>query len=116
MTFLKYVEFPQDPSTNDYIIVLQDGYCKKCCKIYANINKRWCKTCHINNFESNFINWTSGNKKIDDFIQEIQLKINEWNELVFEWIPYYQFKDIKVIDKENLIIVHSAIWKSGKLY
>ncbi|GBC42510.2 kinase-like domain-containing protein [Rhizophagus irregularis DAOM 181602=DAOM 197198] len=32
--------------------------------------------------------WTSGNEKIDDFIQEMQLKINNENDVVFEWIPY----------------------------
>ena len=27
-------------------------------------------------------------KKIDNFIQEIQLKINKYNDIVLEWIPY----------------------------
>jgi hypothetical protein len=35
----------------------------------------------------------SGNEKIDDFIQERQLKTNK-NDVVFEWIPYNQFNEI----------------------
>ncbi|GBC28024.2 kinase-like domain-containing protein [Rhizophagus irregularis DAOM 181602=DAOM 197198] len=43
--------------------------------------------------------WTSGNGKIDYFIQEMQLKINGhgYDDIVFEWIPYSQFNDIKEI-------------------
>ena len=63
----------------------------------------------------NFTNWTSGNEKIDDFIRERQLKINNYD-IVFEWIPYNQFNEIKKIGKNSLITVYSAIWKDGPLY
>ena len=59
---------------------------------------------------------TSGSEKIDDFIQEIQLKTNEWDDVVFEWIPYYQFKNNKVIGEDNCTTMYSAIWESDKLY
>ena len=59
-------------------MVLQDGYyekyCVKCDRKYQNIFK-WCRLCQ-----------TSGNKQIDDFIQEMQLKINWKDEIGFEWI------------------------------
>ncbi|CAB4433281.1 unnamed protein product, partial [Rhizophagus irregularis] len=60
--------------------------------------------------------WTSGNEKIDDFIQEIQLKIELYDDIVFEWIPYDQFNEIKETGKNCSITVYSAIWKDGPLY
>ncbi|CAB4433368.1 unnamed protein product [Rhizophagus irregularis] len=64
----------------------------------------------------NMINWISGNKKIDDFIQERQLKINNYKDIVLEWIPYNQFNKIKNTGKNDLVTVYSAIWKDGPLY
>ena len=58
----------------------------------------------------------SGNKKIDDLIQEMHLKINGTNNVVFEWIPYNQFNDIKEIGKSGFATVYSAIWKDGPYY
>ena len=62
------------------------------------------------------LTWTSGNEKIDDFIQERQLNINSDNDVVFEWIPYNQFNEIKETGKNGSITVYSAIWKNGPLY
>ena len=42
----------------------------------------------------------------------MQLKINEYNDIIFEWIPYNQFSDIKETGKDT---VSSAIWKDGQL-
>ena len=58
---------------------------------------------------------TSGNEKIDNLVQEIQLKINSKNDIVFEWIPYNQFDSIKEIYKDGFTIVYLAIWKDGPL-
>jgi hypothetical protein len=65
--------------------------------------------------QSTFI-WTSGNEKIDKFIQEKQLKIKDHNDVVFEWIPYNQFSKIKETSRNDLITLYSAIWKDGPLY
>ncbi|POG53550.1 kinase-like domain-containing protein [Rhizophagus irregularis DAOM 181602=DAOM 197198] len=59
--------------------------------------------------------WASGNEKIDNFIQEIQLQIDKYNDIVFEWIPYKQFNNIKEIDKGGFATVYSANWKNGPL-
>ena len=79
-------------------MVLHDGfcarYCKKCGEEYVN-DFGWCKPCQIDNLKGNFT--TSGNEKIDNFIQEMQLKIDRYNDILFEWIPYNQFSDIKEI-------------------
>jgi hypothetical protein len=55
----------------------------------------------------------SGNKKIDDFVQEAQSRIND---LLFEWIPYNQFNEIEEINKGEFISLYSAIWKDGPLH
>jgi hypothetical protein len=60
--------------------------------------------------------WASENEKIDEFIQEKQLKIEDHNDVVFEWIPYNQFNEIKETGRNDLITVYSAIWKDGPLY
>ncbi|CAB5367071.1 unnamed protein product [Rhizophagus irregularis] len=65
---------------------------------------------------TNSTNWTSGNKKIDSFIQERQLKIDNYDDIVLEWIPYDQFNEIKETGKNELMTVYSAIWKDGPLY
>ncbi|CAB5396515.1 unnamed protein product [Rhizophagus irregularis] len=60
--------------------------------------------------------WTSGNEKIDNFIQERQLKItNNNDDIVLEWIPYNQFNEIMETGKNNLITVYSAIWKDESI-
>ena len=75
----------------------------------------WCKTCQINHLKIKFTNWTSGNKIIDDLVQEMQLKIDHYHDIVFEWIPYNQFNNIKEIGKGGFATVYSAIWKDGPL-
>ena len=85
----------------------------KCGKGYSSW--RWCKPCQIDNLKGNFTNWTSGNEKIDELIQEMQLKIDNWNDIVFEWIPYNQFSDIEEIGRGGFATVYSAIWKDGPL-
>ena len=88
-------------------------FCKKCGNVHDKL--RWCKPCQLNILKKNFTNWTSGNEKIDNFIQEMQLKINRYDDIVFEWIPYNQFSDIKEIGKGGFATVYSAIWKDGPL-
>ena len=89
--------------------------CKKCGEEYTDTFWEWCKPCQIDNLKGNFTNWTSGNEKIDNFIQEMQLKIDHPQDIVFEWILYNQFSDIKEIGKNSFATVYSAIWKDGQL-
>ncbi|CAB5336761.1 unnamed protein product [Rhizophagus irregularis] len=67
----------------------------------------------MNRLKNDFADWTSGNEKIDDFIKKMQLKINEYGDMIFEWIPYNKFIDVKEI--ENSVFA-TAIWKDGPLY
>ncbi|GBB84916.1 hypothetical protein RclHR1_01150020 [Rhizophagus clarus] len=106
----------QDPDTNNYILIFQDCYCKNCGKIYTNEKYKWCKPCQINYLKQSFANWTSGNEKIDELIQEMQLKINKYSNLIVEWIPYNQFNDIKKVgDDDSANILYSATWMDGLL-
>ena len=45
----------------------------------------------------------------------MQLKIDYPNDIVFEWIPYNQFSNIKEIGRGGFATVYSAIWKDGPL-
>jgi hypothetical protein len=106
----------QNPEKKDYIImVLDDCYCKECGNQYTDIKHKWCKSCQIDYLKNNFANWTSGNKKIDESIQEMQLKINKYSDIIVEWIPYDQFSKINKIGKGGFSIVYSALWKNGPL-
>ena len=92
-----------------------EDYCIKCNREYADTYFKWCKPCQINYLKGKFTNWTSGNEKIDNFIQERQLKIiNSWY-LVLEWISYNQFFDIKEVYKDDFSTTYSAKWKDGSL-
>ena len=46
----------------------------------------------------------------------MQLKRNFHDDIIFEWIPYNQFDDIKEIRKGDFATIYSAIWKGGPLY
>jgi hypothetical protein len=58
----------------------------------------------------------SGEEKIVNFIQEMQLKIENQHDIVFEWIPYNQFGNIKEIGKNDFMTAYLAVWKDGPLY
>ena len=100
----------------DYIIVFQGLYCEKCYKKYSNAYNRWCKKCSIDYLKENFTKWTSKNKKIDKFIQKMQLNISDYNDKIFEWVPYNQFINIKELNKDGFFTLYSVKWKNGPLY
>jgi hypothetical protein len=100
-------------------LINEDPKCKKCGEQYANIlaaKFKWCNSCQINYLRKNFTKTTSGNENIDHLIQEMQLRINSPFTIVFEWIPYNQFRDIKEIGKGCFATVYSAIWRDGPLH
>jgi serine/threonine protein kinase len=45
----------------------------------------------------------------------MQLKINSYNDIIVEWIPYNQFNIIKEIGKGGFATVYLAIWMDGPL-
>jgi hypothetical protein len=52
---------------------------------------------------------------INNLIQDIQLKIDNSEYIIFEWIPYNQFSNIKEIGKGGFATIYSATWKDGPL-
>ncbi|GES95384.1 kinase-like domain-containing protein [Rhizophagus clarus] len=105
----------QNPDTKDYIMVLEDKYCRKCGEVYTNVFREWCKSCQTIYLKNLFSNYTSENKNINDLIQVMQSKIDKPSDTIFEWIPYNQFDNIKEIGKGGFAKVYSAIWKDGPL-
>ncbi|CAB4441659.1 unnamed protein product [Rhizophagus irregularis] len=106
----------QDPITKDYLLILSNKYLGKFC--VNCIEQCTDKTilCQINQeIKYDFINWISGNEKIDNFIREVLLKIDVCKDILFEWVPYNQFSDIEKIDQGGFATVYSAIWKDGPL-
>jgi hypothetical protein len=97
-------------------MVLQNGYCEICSNNYTNIKYKWCNNCLINKLKQNFANWTSEDGKINEFIQQMQLKVNRLNDTIIEYIPYNQFVNIKKMYQSNSTILYSAMFISGPLY
>ncbi|PKK67746.1 hypothetical protein RhiirC2_751330, partial [Rhizophagus irregularis] len=91
---IKIYGISQNPDTNDYMMVLGDHYgemyCINCEKPYKN-GYKWCEPCQMKYLKGEFKNWTSGNERIDYFIQEMQSKIDCPTDNVFEWISFNQF-------------------------
>ncbi|GBC05630.1 hypothetical protein RclHR1_06320008 [Rhizophagus clarus] len=112
---ISYYGISQDTNTKDYILIFHkkyfENYCDVCDEEYTNKQYKWCNPCQINYLKWHFISWTSGNKQIDCFIQKKQLQINRSLDVVFEWIPYNQFSNIK----ETGNGCATAVWKDGPL-
>ncbi|RHZ88677.1 hypothetical protein Glove_21g213 [Diversispora epigaea] len=85
--------------------------CKECNQDYYG----WCKPCNSKHSQNDFNKWTSGNGKIDKFIQDTQLNAN-YNDELIEWIPYDRFKDVKQIGKGGFGTIHYARWIDGSIY
>ena len=56
-------------------------------------------------------NGTNGNEKIDNLIQEMQSRIDSYDDMVFEWIPYNQFNYVEETRKNEFVTVYSTKWK-----
>ncbi|RIA91362.1 hypothetical protein C1645_822154 [Glomus cerebriforme] len=51
-------------------------------------------------------------KKYTDIKYKKQLNINKYDEVIFEWIPYNQFKNIREISYDIEITLYSAMWEN----
>src|SRR4051794_17975528 len=86
------------------------GICGKCNE--PGTGWKWCKPCNAKRFTENLKNWTSGNKDIDEFIQQSQLNA-VWLTKYLEWIPLENFQDVTYITRGGFGKIYSAKWPEG---
>jgi hypothetical protein len=86
------------------------GLCEECNQPCTG--KGWCQSCNSKHFQQDFNKWTSGNKEIDEFIQNFQLNATCFME-VLEWIPDDRFENIKYLAEGGFSTVYKAKWIDG---
>ena len=86
------------------------GTCLECNEVYTG--DTWCQTCNAKRFKENFKNWTSGNKDVDEFIQQSQLDAVFYMNCL-EWIPFEKFQNVTYIVKGGFGKIYSAEWPEG---
>src|SRR5690349_1315768 len=91
---------------NDY------GLCNECKQ--PKTHYEWCRVCNAKRFQRNFKNWTSSNNNVDKFIQKVQLKAENINE-VLEWMEHDRFENVEYLAKGGFGTVFKAIWKDGPI-
>ncbi|POG73113.1 kinase-like domain-containing protein [Rhizophagus irregularis DAOM 181602=DAOM 197198] len=85
-----------------------NGLCKECKQPRASYY--WCQC----KFQQNFKNWTSGNHEVDKFIQKVQLKAKDFED-VLEWIEYDRFENVEYLAKGGFGTIYKGIWKDGRI-
>lgn len=75
----------------------------------------WCQSCNFKRFEKNFINWTSGNKFIDEIIRKCQLEARSHKEVI-EWIPYNRLRNIRFLAKGGFSTIYRTVWIDGYIF
>ncbi|EXX70522.1 Cdc15p [Rhizophagus irregularis DAOM 197198w] len=73
----------------------------------------YCEYCVRNYLKENFLNWTSKNNDIDDLIQKCQMESLMPN-VVVEWIPYSNLKNIEYLTKGGFSEIYTAYWINGR--
>ena len=104
--------------SNEKIVYMEDlekrkeayGICGECDE--PGTGQLWCQSCNAKRFEENFKNWTSGNKVIDEFIQQSQLNAVHATKCL-EWIPFEKFQNVTYITRGGFGKVYSADWPEG---
>src|ERR1051325_7000370 len=104
--------------TNERVVYMEDlekrkeaySICGECNE--PGTGGHWCKPCNAKRFKENFKNWTSGNKNIDEFIQQSQLNALYWSNCL-EWIPFENFQNVTYLTKGGFGKIYSAEWPEG---
>src|SRR6184192_1563409 len=89
------------------------GICGECNE--PGTGWKWCKPCNAKRFEENFKNWTSGNKDIDELIQQSQLNA-VYHKKCLEWIPFEKFQNVTYITRGGFGKVYTADWHEGCIF
>ncbi|GES75042.1 kinase-like domain-containing protein [Rhizophagus clarus] len=72
----------------------------------------FCEHCVRNYLKESFSNWTSGNDVIDNLIRECQMKVIT-PEMIPEWIPYNNLRNIEYLTKGGFSEIYEATWIDG---
>ena len=88
------------------------GICGECNE--PGTGQNWCQPCNAKRFKENFKNWTSGNKDIDELIQQSQLNAVFYKKCL-EWIPFEKFQNVTYIARGGFSKVYSADWPEGSI-
>ncbi|GBC01626.1 hypothetical protein RclHR1_04270004 [Rhizophagus clarus] len=99
--------------TDERVVYMEDlekrkqvyGICGECKE--PGTGFRWCQSCNAKRFKDNFKNWTSGNKDIDEFIQQSQLNAVHHSKCL-EWIPFEKFQNINYVTEGGFGKIYSA--------
>ncbi|POG77962.1 kinase-like domain-containing protein [Rhizophagus irregularis DAOM 181602=DAOM 197198] len=75
----------------------------------------WCQPCNAKRFKENFKNWTSGNKNIDELIQQAQLNAFFYAKCL-EWIPFENFENVTYLTRGGFSKIYSADWPEGNIW
>ncbi|GES88109.1 kinase-like domain-containing protein [Rhizophagus clarus] len=86
------------------------GICGECNE--PGTGQNWCQPCNAKRFKDNFENWTSGNKVIDEFIQQSQLNAVYYSKCL-EWIPFEKFQKVTYIAEGGFGKIYSAEMPEG---
>ncbi|GBC07446.1 hypothetical protein RclHR1_07480006 [Rhizophagus clarus] len=87
-------------------------------RICENCNQKclatlYCEYCVQNYLKANFSNWSSGNSEIDDLIRKCQSETLRPN-VIIEWIPYDNLKNIKYLTRGGFSKIYTANWVGGQ--
>jgi hypothetical protein len=89
------------------------GTCIQCKKPRSHY--QWCQSCERKQCEEKFSNCTSGDKNIDAFLRDSQLKSTR-PQTFLEWIPFNKLENISILNTKSgkkTRTVYSATWKDG---
>src|SRR6185369_15041327 len=75
-------------------------------------SKDFCESCISLHLQNLFNTWTSGNEKVDGFIQRCQ-KLSALPGNIMEWIPFEQFTDVNYLSKGGFGSIYNATWNRG---
>jgi len=88
------------------------GVCGECNEPGTGFH--WCQPCNAKRFKENFKNWTSGNKNIDELIQQSQLNAFFCTKCL-EWIPFEKFENVTYLTRGGFSKIYSADWPEGNI-
>ena len=89
------------------------GICGECNE--SGTGWDWCQPCNAKRFKENFKNWTSGNKDIDELIQQSQLNAVHFSKCL-EWVAFGKFEEVTYITRGGFGKIYLAEWPEGRIY